>query len=100
MTELYLRDVERFTVLRCPFCEGDYLHHVRVEVFERSEDEPNGLHVSIAGKTARIDSDLAGNPSSRRHGLKIYFRCEMCARTSVLSLAQHKGQTHLEAPNG
>jgi hypothetical protein len=83
-------------VLLCPNCGFDYLHHVRVEVFERKEDEQKGVHVSVANGTAVIDQQLNGNPSSRRHGLRIEFSCEGCSTRPVLTIAQDKGQTHVD----
>ena len=34
-----------------------------------------------------------GNPSERRAGLKLHFRCEICGAKFAVSIAQHKGQT-------
>ncbi len=79
--------------LVCPACGGTYLHHERVEVFERNEDERSGLHVAVADGQALVDTALEGNPSGRRHGLSIHFWCEACAAKPVLTIAQHKGNT-------
>lgn len=81
--------------LLCPNCGFNYLHHDRVEVFERSEDAPQGVHVIVNDGRATVDSSLAGNPSSRRHGLAIHFWCEGCKATPLLTIAQHKGVTHV-----
>lgn len=83
-------------VLLCPNCNDGYLHHVRVEVFERSEDQETGLHVVVDGGEITVDKNLEGNPSSRRHGLSIFFECENCSAESVLTVAQHKGNTFVE----
>jgi hypothetical protein len=40
-----------------------------------------------------LPSDLAANPSARRHGIRIEFECEDCGHASQLTLAQHKGET-------
>ena len=82
-------------LLECPACGGNYLRHEKVEVFERSEDEGTGLHVLVENGKVAEDNDLTGNPSSRRHGLSIRFRCEHCAAMPVLAIAQHKGNTWL-----
>lgn len=95
LTELHLDSLAEYTVLRCAYCQGDYLHHVRVEVFERAEDAVNGIHVNVLHCCATVDTNLEGNPSGRRDGLKIYFACEFCAQTSILTIQQHKGQTFL-----
>jgi len=92
------------TRLACPGCSTQNLHHWRVEVFHRGEDKEKGLHVDIGrdtpppddpGEDVHIDSRLTGNPSRRRHGLKVYFYCENCSVEPVLCLAQHKGETEL-----
>lgn len=79
----------------CPSCGGKYLRHERIELFEREEDRGQGLHVSVAEGKALIDTNLAGNPSERRHGLSIHFACELCPAKPVLTIAQHKGTTFL-----
>lgn len=79
--------------LLCPNCNSNYLHHDRVEIFDRSEDATSGLHVTIAEGKATIDSSLSGNPSTRRHGLTVHFWCEECKATPLLTIAQHKGNT-------
>jgi hypothetical protein len=83
-------------LLLCPRCGEDYLHHGRVEVFDRIEDAATGLHTVADGSGVRVDHDLTGNPSSRRHGVTVAFDCELCDTTGlVLTIAQHKGQTFL-----
>ncbi len=84
------------SLLECPSCGGNYLHHKKVEIFERKEDEVEGLHVSIESGKVLTDMDLNGNPSSRRHGLSIHFRCENCSATPILTIAQHKGNTWVD----
>ena len=79
--------------LRCPACGEANLHHEKVELFERKEDEKTGLHVVVAGKKISADTNIKGNPSARRHGLRIYFRCEHCPAKPTISFAQHKGAT-------
>ena len=86
----------RRSALLCPGCGGDYIHHDRVEVFECGEDEETGLHVVVRDGKATIDKSLVGNPSARRHGLRIRFYCELCPVKSVLTLSQHKGNTFVD----
>lgn len=82
--------------LRCPVCEDQFLHHKCVHVFEpRREDAADGLAVAIEGPRFVVDTNLAGNPSSRRNGLCIAFWCEMCHAKPVLNIAQHKGVTEM-----
>lgn len=83
------------TELLCPSCGSNYLHHERVEIFERNEDEKKGIHIVVNDGEATIDTSLNGNPSKRRHGLTIYFSCENCNASPALSLAQHKGSTYI-----
>jgi hypothetical protein len=63
-------------ILLCPSCDGDYLHHEKIEVFDHNEDSQKGLHTTIENKFPKVDNDLRGNPSSRRHGMLIHFYCE------------------------
>ena len=64
-------------------------------MFERTKDEAKGLHILVELRNAVIDQNLSGNPSARRDGLRVQFRCEGCLATPVLTIAQHKGQTHV-----
>lgn len=81
--------------LLCPQCGNEYLHHEKIEAFQRLEDAVSGLHVSIEGEELVVDKNLGGNPSMRRHGLKIQFRCESCSHKPVMKIDQHKGNTYI-----
>ncbi len=86
-------------VLCCPRCGFNYLHHTRIEVFERSEDDEKGTHVIVDNDKILVDKNLENNPSMRRDGLKIFFWCEGCSPDDgslddiVMTIAQHKGKT-------
>lgn len=80
-------------LLECPSCHASDLHHGKVEIFDRHEDQDMGLHVVVADSTVAIDKNLSDNPSSRRHGLRIHFTCEHCSTKPILTIAQHKGNT-------
>lgn len=82
--------------LVCPGCGSNYLHHGKVEIFDRSEDQSDGLHVVVGDQDVRIDKVMTGNPSTRRHGLKIHMDCEQCKCEPVLIIYQHKGQTYVD----
>ncbi len=92
--------------LACPGCSGNNLHHEHVDVYSRHEDDKEGVHASVGIGSAwpdcdgvgdvRVGRDLTGNPSSRRGGIRIRFRCENCQNTPVLMIAQHKGTTYME----
>lgn len=93
--------------LICPRCQGDNLHHVSVELFNRSEDSEQGDHFTIvvpesygwldefgAGyplAKSTVDSNMTRNPSSRRTGVIVNFTCEECGPGLSLNIAQHKG---------
>ena len=85
--------------LQCPLCHRSYgLHHDKVEVFDCGEDDKRGLHVIVSSPhegepSVIVNQSLKGNPSARRHGLKIGFWCEGCGQRSTLAIAQHKGET-------
>jgi hypothetical protein len=85
--------------LKCPRCDTfDYLHHETVEVFARPEDAPMVRHVAVdpdgAIRTAGADVNaISRNPSKRRDGVVIHFRCEGCGEGLLLNISQHKGQT-------
>ncbi len=82
--------------LKCPHCDGTFLHHEKIEIFERKEDSKTGLHITVNKGEVKADTSLSGNPSQRRNSLLIYFTCENCSETSTLSLIQHKGNTHMK----
>ena len=86
--------------LLCPKCNGNYLHHHRVEIFEREEDQDHGIHLTVQDGSVSTDTSMTNNPSSRRHGLAIHFECEMCGTQSIFSIAQHKGNTHVRFVGG
>lgn len=82
--------------LLCPSCGHDNLHHERIEIFDRTEDEPSGIHLTVFHGKATFDTSLEGNPCIRRHGLKIRFSCETCVARPVLSISQDTGTTYVE----
>jgi len=96
-------------MLVCPNCTDVNLHQGTVEVFIRDkEDSLSGTHVLIeepssrnGGKGAMLaNHDVEdGNPSGRRDGLKIAFRCEYHDDPLMLNIFQHKGITYLRWDN-
>lgn len=86
--------------LSCPRCGGTYLHQRMISIFERGEDDPITLVVQVDDYTVTnglVESKRTKNPSSRRQGLAISFRCEVCGPdVAELTIAQHKGQTFIE----
>ena len=82
--------------LLCPSCGGNFLNQERVEVFGLAEDDKHGVHISVENGKAVFDIGLEGNPSARRHGMVIHFSCEGCSAKPVFTIAQHKGNTHID----
>lgn len=90
--------------LDCPRCGGNNLHHWRVEVYERPEEDGPVTKTSVESRSfpadiqtaARSKREPTDNPSARRNGLSVSFWCEGCAEISVLGIAQHKGCTLVE----
>jgi hypothetical protein len=81
-----------------PDCEADLLHHSRVAVYDRNEDEFVITHTLVERgcvTSTRTSNERSGNPSDRRDGIAIQFYCEGCGRIRELTFAQHKGTTYL-----
>jgi len=87
--------------LCCPDCGSYYMHQHRVEVFSRGEDEKT-IGLAVDQYTSEVSPAEGDNPSSRRQGLVIYFRCEDCNYAEqddvikALRIYQHKGITFME----
>lgn len=84
--------------LKCPGCGATFLHHSTIDVYDRSVedgDDSQTMHVRVADGRVEIDHSNHGNPSDRRDGLRIELWCELCPTRSVLTIAQHKGETHV-----
>ncbi|NLX17393.1 MAG: hypothetical protein GXY45_10565 [Ramlibacter sp.] len=80
--------------LVCPNCGGENLHHGTVTVYERDrEDSATGRIVSTEDYVV-ANTSMKGNPSARRNGLLIGFKCEHCDADPVLAITQHKGCTY------
>ena len=79
--------------LVCPSCEGVYTHQTAVRIYARRDSERRGgERVNLyTGESEKIPGE--GNPSSKRQGLMIEFRCENCDLDSMLAIYQHKGNT-------
>jgi hypothetical protein len=85
--------------LVCPACGGSYTHHGAITVFNRGREDAPTCATRVEGEnvsTLRGYRAECANPSSRRHGIVIQFRCEMCPAALDLTIAQHKGETLVE----
>jgi len=90
--------------LLCPECGNPNLHHEKVEVFWRAEEDApsegiacntgDGFWVKAADPV--LGFPVHENPSPRRNGLLINFTCEQCFLGKSLAIWQHKGFTYLE----
>lgn len=89
-------NVVKGSELLCPRCEFKYLHHHQVDIYEREEDAALGLHVEVTNGQVVTDTNLSGNPSSRRDGIIISLWCEGCNAKLLLKIAQHKGVTLID----
>lgn len=86
-------DLDDDRIVLCPCCGGTYLHHDKVEVYQRAtEDASEGLAVHLDGDIL-VRTSMETNPSRRRDGMRVRFWCEGCDETPSLILVQHKGQT-------
>ena len=85
--------------LLCPKCGGRHVSHSNIELFQREEDAEKGLYVRVINRKVIVDDNVANtlnkNPSERRSGMNIHFACEDCGSHSILSIAQHKGETFI-----
>jgi len=94
--------------LCCPQCGSDRLHHGRVTVFHRIEDDEMVTQTVVTGPTAIVEAIpnlRTTNPSSRHDSIEIEFQCELCHKEKnsdsanermFLRIARHKGKTLLE----
>jgi len=98
--------------IACPSCNADNLHQETVEVYQCFEDS-GGIRTVATLTETTVDDKLKNNPSARRNGLRIFFRCEHCHCDYLghekgeelfvetpplfeLTIAQHKGNTITE----
>lgn len=83
-----------YSLLLCPDCAGEYLHHGAVEVFDRAEEDGPGRQVAIGrGELRSPFEDGTFERSTRRDAVAVEVSCEGCGFRDWLLLVQHKGQT-------
>lgn len=100
--------------VRCMHCGSSATRHYAVDVFLQRETSEDVLHIeatvpdtnyahedgpdpAVPRPSVTVDHDMANNPSRCRSGVSVYIFCENCGRKTVLSIAQEKGQTIVEA---
>jgi hypothetical protein len=83
---------------------GDYTHQEYYEIFQRNEDCA-GIRTIVHLNQTTVDTNMKGNPSSRRDGMRMFFTCEGCHGGGdnpqappmfELLIYQHKGVTIFE----
>jgi hypothetical protein len=87
-------------LLRCGWCQWQNTHFVRTEVYHDPDTtnlNDTRLRAVIQGPEFRLDSTDEGNPSPRRNGIRLLYRCEMCPGISALEIFEHKGDTIIRA---
>lgn len=87
------------TIHTCPHCGCENVHHARVDAYARVQEDAEGHHARVDRTGVRVDTDLSGNPSSHRDGIRISMWCECCDFIHDLEITQHKGQTFITITN-
>jgi hypothetical protein len=89
------------TILVCPACGGEHLHHDLVSVYHRGSGVPmcradvGGLAFGVS-TAVTLNVPERENPSVSRGGVAIRFWCEGCHTYSDLTIAQHEGSSFVE----
>ena len=87
------------SILLCPNCGEQCLHHEGITVFDRGEDQEQLTRTRVfAGMVAShlVRSERTDNPSARQDGVIISFSCELCDADPIeLTISQHNGSTLL-----
>lgn len=83
-------------ILHCPKCDREGMHQMRVDVWQRTEDNPEGAHTFCVDRKVFIDNGMEHNPSPRRGGLSIHFYCDQCGTNSRMDIFQHKDNTFIK----
>ena len=85
--------------LRCPVCGEDYdVHPVSVRAYFREDSARVGNFAQVSHEqvVASSGTDLPpGNPSGRRDGIVLEFKCWNCDNVLELTIAQHKGPSYV-----
>lgn len=81
------------TMLSCPYCDGENLHHETIKVYKLIDKK---IKVSIFHKDLMINHNQDFSKSSRLDdAISIIFNCENCREFPVLHIYQYKGTTFI-----
>ena len=84
-------------IITCPNCGHEQTHQKSIEVFSREEDKKEvATSIDLSDGTQKQPGFF--NPSPRRQGLRIIFRCEDGCNFAV-AIYQHKGFTGIKYEN-
>ena len=90
-----MRNMDNFPdIVVCPICEHEQTHQIAVEIFSRKEDEKE-ISTLIDFYDGAKKKTIYQNPSSRRQGLRIIFKCEDGCKFAFV-IYQYKGFTTLD----
>ncbi len=81
--------------LLCPKCSSSYLTHDAVHVFNRKRNSKYGQHVTVYYGDIHQDTYMTDNPSPKRSGVRLKFRCEECTTWFYLVLSEHEEGTKI-----
>lgn len=86
-----------YGALLCAHCNHEYTHVEKLYWFRRGEDESqcNTGFLALSGFGGNMKTSNKYNPSARRDGMCIFYRCESCEALSSLNVVQHKGITEV-----
>lgn len=87
--------------LCCAGCGNSWMHQIGFIWFQRGDDHSRGaaIYIDSTGKHGAFEyeeTQNSPNPSPRRDGSIVLFRCELCPAVTGVHYAQHKGQTFVE----
>ena len=92
-------EINSFLDVPCTHCGETVTHHDKIEVFNKLEGDNLCEHFIIDFDHCTHRKSWVShtqNPSSRRHGISVYYWCELCGGRSILGISQHKGSTQIE----
>lgn len=84
--------------VQCSNCDSEYMHFEEIHTFSRKrEDAEEGTKVVATREGVSLETNMEGNPSSRRDGVAIYLSCEYCNQITKLCIDEHKGFVGIDA---